>query len=298
MAHAQGALATVADSPSLAVQPAQATIPLSDRAWITIAVRVAPNSRQDFRFHGDLGDFALDHALPEDSDVITRTRTFTVAPGVYQLQAELPFSWHLAQIVCIPSVLGRIDLNSAKVRLEVTPNAAVTCTFTNQREVIIRTRSYYDQNGTHSRNVGESLQAGWPITVYREQNLVVASQATNLYGKANFNFLPPGDYTICQEHSSAWRNTQPGSIDAAFGAPCYMVALLPGEMTTLWFGNQQLDDPLSDAPTTPREIEVVQTPDVATDESGYEDAPFVDEDMLQPYRDSMLYLPVIAQAEK
>jgi hypothetical protein len=122
---------------------------------------------------------------------------------------------------------------------------------------------------------------------------VMGEQETNNYGKANFNYLLPGKYTICATGQTGWKNSQPGVAEADYGTPCYPVSLNPGEMTTVWFGNQQRDDPTPDSqPTSPRAIAIVQDADVASDDSGYDGWQFVDDDLNHDERGPMIFLPL------
>ena len=261
---------------------------------ITISLQAQPASRQDFRFHGDLGDFSLDQAAPDDGDSITQTLTFTVSPGVYHLSEETPITWHLSQIDCSLAEQAQIQLAAGIATLTVEEGQQIHCTFVNQRGVVIRTRSYHDYNGDRAHTLNESYQSEWAMTLYRNLNIIIGSQATNPYGKANFNYLLPGEYTLCQTARSNWDNSQPGLVDAAYSEPCYTVTLQPGELTTLWFGNQQSGDPEPEStPTAPRAITIVQNVDVTEDDSGYDTWEFVDSDMNQDDRGPILFMPLV-----
>ena len=261
---------------------------------ITISLQAQPTSRQDFRFHGDLGDFSLDQAEPDDGDSITQTRTFTVSPGVYQITAETPITWHLSQISCSLPEQTQIQLVTGTATLTVEEGQQIHCTFVNQRGVSIRTRSYHDWNGNRAHTLAESYQSDWTMTLYRNLNIVLGSQATNQYGKANFNYLLPGEYTLCQQIHESWDNSQPGLVDTAYGTPCYTFTLQPGELTTLWFGNQQSGDPAPEStPTAPRAIAIVQGADVTEDDSGYDAWEFVDNDMNQDDRGPAIFIPLV-----
>lgn len=262
-------------------------------AVITLTLNAEPGSRQNFRFHGDLGDFSLDQAAPDDSDGITKTVTFTVDPGVYAITQETPKTWLMSAIRCTPKALGQINLAIGKVTLTVQEGEHVQCTFVNERGVTIRTRVYHDQNGNRNPTLGEPTQSGWTIALYHNVNILIGTQLTNLYGKAHFNYLPPGEYTACQTTLASWRNTQPGVDDDGYAAPCYTFTLRAGEVTTLWFGNQQAGDTAPEAgPTNPRAITIAQGADVATDTSGYDGWQFVDTDLNQDERGPTVFLPL------
>lgn len=275
------------------VSAAEETSNLNALSVITISVQAEPASRQDFRFHGDLGDFRLDQASPDDEDDITQSVTFTVTPGVYTVTAELPLTWHLSQIDCTPAAQAQVTLLTGQATLTLYEGDQLHCNFVNERGVIIRTRSYRDLNGSRSLSLGERYLSGWEMTVYKDQNLVMGTQTTNAYGKANFNYLPAGEYAVCQAGQTSWENSQPGLANTTYGGFCYLLTLHSGEVATLWFGNQQPGDTLpTTQPTTTRVTATVQGADVASDESGYEDWEFIDVDMTQDDRAPAVFLPI------
>jgi len=262
-------------------------------AVITITVQAQPASRQDFRFHGGLGDFRLDSAAAGDGDTFTDTMTFTVAAGVYTITEAVPLTWQLRQITCTPRALAQIDLRTGRAILTVNGGERLHCTFFNDRGVTVRMRSYHDNNGDRSHNLNEAYLSDSTMTLYMDVNILTGTQLTNQYGKANFNYLPPGQYTACAEPPSNWRNSQPGEVDAAYGLPCYTFTLNAGEMITLWFGHQQLGDPTPSQQTPPtRVVEIAQGADVTTDTSGYDGWQFFDHDLNQDDRGPRLYLPL------
>lgn len=262
-------------------------------AVITITVQAQPASRQDFRFHGNLGDFRLDSAAAGDGDTLTDSMTFTVAAGVYTITEAVPLTWQLRQITCTPRALAQIDLRTGRAILTVTGGEHLHCTFFNDRGVTVRVRAYHDNNGDRNYSLNETYLTSSTITLYKDVNIVTGTQATNQYGKANFNYLLPGQYTACAEPLSNWRNSQPGEVDAAYGSPCYTFTLNAGEITTLWFGHQQPGDPTPNPQTPPtRAVEIAQGADVTTDNSGYDGWQFVDHDLNQDDRGPRLYLPL------
>lgn len=262
-------------------------------AAITITLEAGPASRQDFRFHGDLGDFRLDQAEPDDGDVITQTVVFTVTPGSYQVQEETPVTWHLQAIRCTLTEQTEIEMLFGQATLTVKEGDRMSCTFVNTRGVIIRTRSYHDGNGDRAPSLGENYLSNHTIRVYRDQNIGVGAQVTNQFGKANFNYLPPGEYAVCATLEQGWTNSQPGLTDPVYGSPCYTLILHPGEMATLWFGLQSADDsspvPL---PIDPRELVIAQGADVTSDDNGYDEWEFVDTDMNHDERGPIIFLPL------
>lgn len=262
-------------------------------AVITFTVQAQPASRQDFRFHGNLGDFRLDSADASDGDTFIDTITFTVAPGVYTITEAVPLTWQLRDITCTPRALAQIDLRTGRATLTVNDGERLHCTFFNDRGVTVRIRAYHDLNGDQQYNLNETYLPSSTITLYKGSNIVIGTQATNQYGKAHFNYLAPGQYTACAELVDNWRNSQPGEVDAAYGSPCYTFTLNPGEMTTLWFGQQQSGDPVPNPQRPPtRSVDIAQGADVATDNSGYDGWQFVDHNLQQDDRGPRLYLPL------
>jgi len=263
------------------------------QAVITITLQAAPASRQDFRFQGDLGDFRLDGAAPDDGDAINQRITFTVTPGVYQVTEMVPATWHLSQISCTPAAQAVVQLMTGQATLTVAEGDQLDCTFGNQRGVVIQTRSYHDFDGSRTYSLGERYLNDQTMTLYRDQNIVMGTQLTNLYGKANFNYLPAGDYAICEIGHQPWVNSQPGRVEPAYGAACYTVTLQPSEQTTVWFGNQRVGDPPPEPlSTVPRTIAVVQGADVEQDDSGYDQWVFIDADMQNDERPPLVFLPL------
>ena len=262
-------------------------------AVITITVQAQPATIQNFRFHGTLGDFQLDSTDVDDSDAATNTITFTVAAGVYTVTEAVPLTWQLRQITCTPRALAQIDLRTGRAILTVAEGERLHCTFFNDRGVTVRTRSYHDNNGDRNYNLNEAYLNGSTMTLYKDTNLLIGSLVTNSLGKANFNYLPPGQYTACSEMPSNWLNSQPGEVNVAFGNPCYTFTLNAGDMTTVWFGQQRPGDPPPPQQTPPtRAVTIFLGADVATDNSGYDGWQFVDHDLTQDDRGPRLYLPL------
>lgn len=269
------------------------TIP-PNRARITIALEAQPDSIQNFRISSQVNNFSLDDALPDDKDGVLRQQSFTVNPGAYSFTETVPKTWYLTAIQCNPVAKGAVELPNKKVTITVAAGDDVTCTFVNQRGVTLRTLTYTDSNGSSTHNTGESYLADWQVTVYDSQGQNVQNAVTNHYGKANFNYLAPtASYQLCQQVPKPWRNTQPGLIESTLDQPCYAPVSTPGALITAWFGNHPTGD-LSPDTVTPTDgtLVGVQGPDVPTDEAGYDEVDYVDEDLNLPPFDQALYLPV------
>jgi alpha-L-arabinofuranosidase len=264
-------------------------------ARIIIALDAQPESKQDFRFSGGLGSFRLDDANPNDGDAYSQSRAFTVAPGAYSVTESIPSTWRLTAILCTPSANGVVDLARARVTLNVAGGDDVNCTFVNLRDAAIQTRVYHDLNVNGARNSGEAYLSGWTITVYNDQGQSAGAQTTNKYGKANFNYLLPGQYIVCETLMAAWSNSQPGVLDANFGQPCYAFTAGPGQTVTLWYGNYLQSAAALGQPSARTAMAILDGPDVATDDAGYDGWVFVDEDLNRPELelDLEIFLPLV-----
>lgn len=222
-------------------QPLQlaATTPLTltpAQSTITIKVDARPDSIRNFRFFSTLGTFRLDDSEPQDDDSVGNNRTFTVMPGKYIVAELVPYRWYLTNLTCTGGQTT-INLQNALVEITVGNSDTVTCTFENSRHAHIRTRVYNDRDGNGQRNFEPSLK-DWGVSLYDSSGKLVAFVNTNGNGKANFYHLMPGQYTVCQTTRPGWVNTQPATLNPAFGnQPCYTFTAAPKEKVTLLFGN-------------------------------------------------------------
>jgi hypothetical protein len=99
---------------------------------VTIIKDAQPNSRDNIHFTGDLGNFHLDDASPDDRDPFSRSQTFAVGPGVYIVTEQVPNGWLLTNISCDPAASAAVDLVNHQVTITVADDSAITCTFINQ----------------------------------------------------------------------------------------------------------------------------------------------------------------------
>jgi hypothetical protein len=214
--------------------------PGDGKAEITIVVNAAPDSRRNFRFDGDLGDFKLDDASRDEEDDEDAGKSFEVSPGVYNVGELVPHRWLLVNILCQG---GNTLVNLAGEFVAITAAAGddITCTFVNERDTTVRVRVYNDANENGERDRRERGLPGWTITLYNAAG-EVASGVTNIHGKVNFRYLPAGEYTVCQTQTDGWTNTQPGALDPNFdNQPCYTFESEPAEFVYLFFGNREGD---------------------------------------------------------
>ena len=209
------------------------------------------------------------------------------------MREAVPGRWLLANIRCDPATSSVVDLGNNQVTITVT-GGSVTCTFIDQRKGIIRVQKYNDRNADAQRNRGEPALADWTIRLYDNQQALVAEQVTNMHGKVSFTSLRPGNYTVCEELTAGWVNTQPGLIDPAFSQPCYVLTLGVGQIAQVVFGNS---DGLaaSSVPSYDDGVFIFSMPDNETDDDNY-DAVDTDEEYLNtPDEVSGIYLPLVTR---
>jgi len=222
--------------------------PQSTPTTITIILDTTPDLPTNLGFTGSFGAFALDDPAVDDDDAYTTTRTFTVAPGTYTVRRNNPASWFTNAISCTPSGGTTVDLPNRQVSITIGSGAAVTCTFTVDRGVVIRARSFNDliRNGTNlgKRNVGDPWLEGWTMTLSTSPTMTISSGATIStttpgFYQIDFRNLRAGSYTVCETLQAGWTNSTPGSIDPVYGQPCKSITLMPGQGGALVFGNYQ-----------------------------------------------------------
>jgi predicted outer membrane repeat protein len=215
-------------------------------ATITIIKEAAPKSTQDFRFTagpptpligvGNEGGvlpstFILDDAAPDDRDLYPKSRSFTLPGGVYTFAEQPPSNWYLSEPVRCTTGAGS-SVSPVQKGVAVTlAGGDVTCVFTNTLSATIQTLKYNDANANGRRDAGERALAGWTITATPLAGGTPYTQTTNNLGRANFNFVPAGQYRVCEVMQGGWRNTQP------VGVPCYTLTLSPGQTAAVNFGN-------------------------------------------------------------
>ncbi|HIP73693.1 MAG TPA: PKD domain-containing protein [Anaerolineae bacterium] len=88
----------------------------------------------DFKFEGEMDEFTLDDANPDDSDEFVDSITFKdVRAGKYTITELLPFGWGVNDISCEtndPNDTTRS--NDESVIIDLDPLEEITCTFTNK----------------------------------------------------------------------------------------------------------------------------------------------------------------------
>lgn len=204
---------------------------------ITIVKDAQPDNKLNFSFAGSLGSFKLDDSVPDDRDKYTNAKTFTVNPGVYTVGEKVPSKWLLGSITCSPTAKGLVDLLNKRVAITVATGDNVICTFTNQMVGTIRAQKYHDRNSNGRWDKKEPNLAGWKISLYNAQNTLIATQITNKQGKVSFTKVPASMYTLCEELTTGWVNTQPPTLLQPINKPCYTLTLNGGQTAEALFGN-------------------------------------------------------------
>ena len=263
-----------------------------EKVAITIVKDSAPKSGLNFYFKSTpvsavdvamppaLGDFWLDDPAADDGDSVRKSISFTVTRGsVYKFNESLPVNWYLGDIVCSPAMTATTDLNAASVIVDTSAGDDVTCTYSNQQGANFETRVYYDRNGDGQRQSRENFLGLWYVQVKSLASGAVLSQQTNSIGKANFNFLRPGDYEVCIVLYSGWINSQP-----AGPSPCYALNGAPGAAFTPYFGVVTSSTPgIAAIDDPPASVAVRMAADPNPGSGAYFDlASWVDADLLTP----------------
>ncbi|MFN8491653.1 MAG: SdrD B-like domain-containing protein [Caldilineaceae bacterium] len=213
---------------------------------ITVTKEHLQHSLKSFRFEIEPGDDGRElHFWLQDGE----SNTVNVVPGVYTIHEEELGANVLVNIDCgsggtVPGGTtpggtvppGDIDLHRQKVKVTVTSDSAIHCTFQNSRAARLRIRVYNDVNSNGTRNAGEKYLKNWAVTVFDStgQTKVAGPKKTNRYGRVKFESLLPGDYIVCENVKTRWVNTQPGG-----NSPCYAVTLAAGQEAKLLFGNHK-----------------------------------------------------------
>ena len=240
---------------------------------ITVMQDAQPDSIQNFRFGGDLGAFQLDDASPSDGDAVQKTIDFEVAPGSYAITQAVPASWHLTVITCEGGD-ATVQLADKKVSVDVVANAHITCTFVDQRDILIVAGAWDDANANRSFDGGEPTLSDWKMMLYDQnvpENPPLQTAVTGAGGQATFAETQAGRYRICESVQAGWQNSYTGLKDDN-GDPCYWQTLPPGVLAELWFGNFKVTSAASLAPESESgstQPKITQRPDVSSDDAGY-----------------------------
>ena len=265
-----------------------------------------PNSATNFRFSGGLGSFYLDDITPQDGDAYSNSKSFTVAPGVYNVTEVVPSTWSLAGIVCTPAANGNVNLALKRVTLTMTAGTNVTCTFTDHRKATFNTLVFHDQDQDRRYDAGEPGLPAWPVRVYDSNNTELLAKTTDTAGVANFTrqLAPNATYKVCVDVAVGWTRTVPTTLDPVLSKPCYSTTPTPGQTLTLRFGNKPLavgaaaEEEVTEAV---EDVTLEEAPELAPDESGY-DAGYVEEEETTPPTDQpapaqtqSVFLPLISK---
>ena len=245
---------------------------------ITLVKDSKPDSRRNFRFSGDLGDFRLDDPGFNENDPFNASITFEVEHGTYTVIEDVPHFWHLTDISCAGGSTST-DLAGHSVGITVVAGQHVTCTFTNEYGSALWVNVYHDRNADGTR-VRENGLKGWEISLYNEAGTVVASDITNGAGKVHFWNVVPGQYTLCETQQSGWFNSEPGTLDPTYSQPCYALTIGPAELWEVDFGNHQSAQATAASVATPSASNVTPLTVEDVDDESYEDDGTIDDPTL------------------
>ena len=119
----------------------------------------------------------------------------------------------------------------------------------------------------------------------------------NQFGKANFNQLRAGQYTVCETLQNGWHNTQPGTLDSFYGRPCYTFSLGSGEIAAVNFGNNTAPAVNTAQVNQNKGLLIYLAPDLADEQNADDEdgAVYVDEDLNTPVQEDFVYLPLITR---
>ncbi|HSR34433.1 MAG TPA: hypothetical protein VLY63_28020 [Anaerolineae bacterium] len=119
---------------------------LPSSSTITIVKNANPADGTDFTFNGNRGTFALDDAVPDDSDAVPDSIVFEVTPSTdWSFVEQAPLFWDLSSIACTYSNIDtlisflRDDGRLVGVTIRPVPEEDVTCTFDNQKGTVYST---------------------------------------------------------------------------------------------------------------------------------------------------------------
>ncbi|NKG21175.1 SpaA isopeptide-forming pilin-related protein [Paeniglutamicibacter terrestris] len=144
--------------------------------FVTIIKDAVPADGTDFNFElkslktSDTVEFQLDDSAVSDTGLTTipDRSTYTVAPGGVTIsEKDLPAGWNLSNLSCV-GVTSTVDLAGRTVSFTLLDNAAVTCTFTNNKT------TYKDLTVSKTAIAKFDRDYDWTI----EKNLAAGQEAT------------------------------------------------------------------------------------------------------------------------
>lgn len=207
------------------------------KANITILVEPKPRTPLNFRFFGPFGSFLLDNPETDDSDGVVQSISYSVVPGSYNFAENKPTGWFVMEIRCDRPELATVNLAQFSVNLNVKAGDEVQCRFINMASATVETFSYWDKNRSGTFDSGDEGQSGWWSALYDSTGKLRASNFNDASGKWTVVNLRPGTYTVCQNLRPGWYNTDPGSVNSAFGnRPCRTFAVGAGQTARPHFG--------------------------------------------------------------
>lgn len=266
---------------------------------LDIILNVAPQSIQNFRFAINGLTVSLDDAATNDGDALGKKFSAMFKAGTYVIAEKLPNTWVISDINCTKAGIINLELENPTVTLNLAENEKVTCTFSNARNVSIRTQAYEDVNKNKVFDTSEPSLAKRTVKLYSTEGALLQSEESNEYGKANFNGLSAGEsYWICQEASAGWQISIPASDANKPGQSCYSAMLMPGQIAIARFGYVRSTSGKVSAvyqQNVNEGLEIITMPDVIDDNDGYGNEITEDTDLTTPVFGSRIYLPLVTK---
>lgn len=207
---------------------------------LTIQVDVTPKSIQNFKFVPSFtSEFYLDDEEgAAQGDIYTKSKSFTLAAGSYEVLPVTPYSYFLMDIVC--------TVNGTEIKHDSTPQLpvlgsgqVVLCSFVHQRGVTIRVQSYDDRSKNRQYDAADALLAGVTTALYLPPDSTpVLTQTTGTSGALNWSYRRPGTYAVCATNwpTATPLMVQPTLSDSLYHVPCYRFNLDPGTIAAIYFG--------------------------------------------------------------
>ena len=183
----------------------------SSTARITIRINIDPsNNVQNFRFNGSCCGLTGPYGFAAPANAAAPAPT------------------------AIPPANPKVTIN-----VRATDN--VTCVFNNVQYGQIEIRKWNDVNADGLRTGNEPFLSGWKFVLfdsnYYNWGTPLMQGVTDANGRVMFKDVRPGQYMLCEELVSPWRNSRPTSTGVN-NQPCYQYLYISAGMKNeAWFGN-------------------------------------------------------------
>lgn len=236
----------------------------TERGSITIVKDAQPDSDQEFKFTGSLGDpsdedgpnFTL---VDDGQNDTTDRRTFTdLTSGTYTVTEPNVKGWDLDNVSCVGG--SDTDTHNRNAVIKLNPGENVTCTFTNigRATVIVTKYNDYNRNGTQDSN--EPTLPDWDFTLAHNEECDFQSllrdsiligdgcdesdtsvtQTTGQDGTTTFNdVLPNKSYELTETLKDGWHlsNITCSGNENNLQGDTFFFSPSPGQTVNCFVGN-------------------------------------------------------------